>query len=284
MVETTMIDTTIQTRHGRALAFRDWGDESGGPVFYLHGAPGSRLLRGPVLDDTGLGVRLITYDRPGYGRSERQPGRTVVDAVPDILDIADHLAVESFGVVGISGGGAPALAVAALAPERVTRCTTVCGIGPADADDLDFFAGMDPTEVTEWQAYTRPDVDRNRVLADVREWIDGIQQSPGLPEELTARLVAAFTEGVRAGADGIVDDYLALSRPWGFDLADVTCPTTVMVAEEDTSVPPEHGRWLAAHVPPPGLLMAPGGHIDARDDLLTDLIVWTSGQGRKHSD
>lgn len=284
MVETTMIDTTIHTRDGRALAFRDWGDRSGRPVFYLHGAPGSRLLRGPDFDHSRLGVRLITYDRPGHGRSERQPGRTVVSAVPDILDIADHLAVESFGVVGISGGGAPALAVAALAPERVTRCTTVCGIGPADADDLDFFAGMDPTEVTEWQAYTRPDVDRNRVLADVRKWIDGIQQSPELPDELKGRLVAAFTEGVRAGADGIVDDYLALSRPWGFDLADVTCPTTVMVAEDDTSVPPAHGRWLAAHVPPPGLLLVPGGHIDARDGLLTDLTVWTSGQGGKHSD
>ncbi len=96
--------------------------------------------------------------------------------------------------------------------------------------------------------------------------------------------MAAFTEGVRAGADGIVDDYLALSRPWGFELADVTCPTTVMVAEEDTSVPPAHGRWLAAHLPPPGLVLVPGGHIDARDDVLTDLIVWTSGQGQNNFD
>src|SRR6478752_3794842 len=69
MVETTKIDTTIQTRDGRALTFRDWGDRSGRPVFYLHGGPGSRLLRGPDLDDSRLGVRLITYDRPGYGRS-----------------------------------------------------------------------------------------------------------------------------------------------------------------------------------------------------------------------
>jgi pimeloyl-ACP methyl ester carboxylesterase len=199
--------------------------------------------------------------------------------VPDILDIADHLAVASFGVVGISGGGPPALAVAALAPDRVIRCTTVSGIGPAGADDLDFFAGMDPTEVTAWQAYASPDVDRDRVLADVREWIDGIKQSPQLPDELKVRLVAVFTEGVRAGAGGIVDDYVALSRPWGFDLADVTCPTTVMVAEEDTSVPPAHGRWLAAHLPPPGLFLVLGGHIDARDSLLIDLIVWTSGQG-----
>ena len=180
MVDTTMVDTTIQTRDGRLLTFRDGGDRSGRPVFHLHGAPGKRLLRGPDLDHTGLGIRLMLYDRPGYGRSQRQPGRTVVDAVPDILDIANQLKLESFGVVG-------ALAVAAaLAPDRVTRCSTVCGIGPADAEDLDFFAGMDPTEVTEWQVFTGLDVDRDRVLADVREWIEEIQQSSELPEEVKA--------------------------------------------------------------------------------------------------
>jgi pimeloyl-ACP methyl ester carboxylesterase len=107
MVETAKIGTTIQTRDGRALTFRDWGDRSGRPVFYLHGAHGSRLLRGPDFDNTRLGVRLITYERPGYGRSERQPGRAVVDAVPDILDIADHLAVASFGRSRCLGAARP---------------------------------------------------------------------------------------------------------------------------------------------------------------------------------
>lgn len=76
-----------------------------------------------------------------------------------------------------------------------------------------------------------------------------------------------------------MDDYLALLKPWGFDLAEVTCPTTVMVAPEDTSVPPAHGRWLAEHLPPPGLLLVPGGHSAPREAQLTDVIVWTSGQG-----
>jgi len=273
-----MLDTTIKTRDGRALTFRDWGDRSGRPVFYLHGAPGSRLLHGPDLDNTRVGIRLITYDRPGYGRSERQPGRAVINAVPDILDIADHLALSSFGVVGVSGGGPHALATAALASDRATRCATVAGIGPADAEDLDFFAGMDPTQAKEWQAFTGPDPDLDRILGDVLEWIDGIKKNPELPDKLSANLVAAFTEGVRTGADGIVDDYLALLKPWGFDLAEVTCPTTVMVAQEDTNVPPAHGRWLAERLPPPGLLLVSGGHIAPRETQLTDLIIWTSGQ------
>ena len=73
-----MIDTTIETRVGRTLTFRDWGDRSGRPLFYLHGSPGSRLLHGPDLDHIELGIRLITYDRPGYGGSERKSGRTIV--------------------------------------------------------------------------------------------------------------------------------------------------------------------------------------------------------------
>jgi pimeloyl-ACP methyl ester carboxylesterase len=84
-----MFDTTIETRDGRTLTFRDWGDRSGRPLFYLHGSPGSRLLHGPEVDYAELGIRLITYDRPGYGGSERKPGRTVADVVPDMLDIAD---------------------------------------------------------------------------------------------------------------------------------------------------------------------------------------------------
>jgi hypothetical protein len=90
-------------------------------------------------------------------------------------------------------------------------------------------------------------------------------------------LVPAFTEAVRAGVDGIIDDYLSLTAPWGFDLAEVRCPSTVMVAEDDTTVPPAHGRWLAAHLPTPGLLLVPGGHIAPRDTLLTNLMVSTSG-------
>ena len=88
--------------------------------------------------------------------------------------------------------------MAAAAPDRVTRCTTVSGIGPADADDLDFFAGVAATEATDRQVYNSPDADLDRVLADVREWIDGIKNSPEQPAELKARLIAAEVTHARA--------------------------------------------------------------------------------------
>lgn len=269
----------ITARDGRALAYCEWGDPSGRPLWSLHGSPGSRLLREPGVDVARLGIRLVTYDRPGYGRSDRQPGRTVAAAVNDILDIADHLSVGKFGVLGVSGGGPHALATAALAPERVTRCATALGIGPADADDLDFFDGMDAAEVEEWRVLTSPDPDPDHVLDGTLEWIDGIKADPDLTEELRDMLVDAFSEAFRSGPGGLIDDYGALYRPWGFDLAAVSCPTRILSADEDTSVPPAHGRWLADRLPSPGLVEVSGGHIASRTAEMTDLLVWTSQTG-----
>jgi pimeloyl-ACP methyl ester carboxylesterase len=98
------------------------------------------------------GVRVITYDRPGYGRSTRLKGRSIADAAGDVVAIADHLGLDQFGVIGVSGGGPHALAVAAKAPERVTRCATIVSGAPYDADGLDYFADM-PGE--EQRAYDR---------------------------------------------------------------------------------------------------------------------------------
>ena len=96
----------IGVSDGRQVSVDSYGDPNGFPVFLLHGTPGSRsgpVPRPPLL--YRLGIRLISYDRPGYGDSDRQQGRSVADAAADVLDIADHLELESFSVVGRSGGG-----------------------------------------------------------------------------------------------------------------------------------------------------------------------------------
>jgi len=104
---------------GRQLGIAEYGDPTGQPVFFLHGTPGSRLRRPPNEDDVrAAGIRLLMYDRPGYGQSDRHPGRRIVDCVPDVEAIADTLGLEQFHVVGGSGGGPHALAVAARLEER----------------------------------------------------------------------------------------------------------------------------------------------------------------------
>jgi pimeloyl-ACP methyl ester carboxylesterase len=133
----------VRTSDGRRLAFCEWGDPDGAALFYLHGVPGSRYLRhvGSAYADARL--RVLTYDRPGYGLSDPAPGRSVADSAADVAAIADHLGLDRFPVAGVSMGGVHALAVAALLPDRVTRCVGLKALAPYGAHGLDFFAGMD---------------------------------------------------------------------------------------------------------------------------------------------
>src|SRR4051812_28138480 len=141
----------VATDDGRQLCFAEWGDPGGQPVVLLHGTPGCRYNRPPDEDVlVRAGARLITCDRPGYGRSERLAGRAVVDCVDDVRTIVDSLGIDRFSVTGSSGGGPHVLAVAARLGDRVDRARCNVGLAPYDADRLDFFAGMDPRNIEEF--------------------------------------------------------------------------------------------------------------------------------------
>ena len=132
----------VRTTDGRTIAVEEWGVPNGTPVLYAHGSPMSRLARYP--DDSlfsELGVRLITYDRPGFGHSSPHTGRQVVHAADDIAAIADSLGLEQLPVFGVSGGGPHALAFAAEHPARVTKVATLASPAPFDADGLEWTPG-----------------------------------------------------------------------------------------------------------------------------------------------
>ena len=124
-----MEDQTIRLARGRTVGFVDYGTLAATAVLWCHGGPGSRLEPahlGPQARQAGL--RIIGIDRPGYGLSTPQPGRTIAGWVPDALAVADHLGVGQFVTVGTSTGGAFALALAALAPERVLGVVACCSM------------------------------------------------------------------------------------------------------------------------------------------------------------
>lgn len=138
---------TVKTPDGRQLATQLDGDPEGRPIFLLHGTPGSRLgprPRSAVLHR--LGVQLISFDRPGYGESDRLEGRRVADAAADVLAIADAYGLDRFAVVGRSGGGPHALACAALLPDRLTRAAVLVGIAPRGAEGLGWVRRDDQVE------------------------------------------------------------------------------------------------------------------------------------------
>jgi pimeloyl-ACP methyl ester carboxylesterase len=257
----------LRLADGRTLAYAVWGDPKGFPVLHLHGTPGCRLNRWGDEDVyRRAGVRYVTHDRAGYGRSTRLPGRKVVDEAADVAALADELGLTRFSLTGRSGGGPPALACAALMPGRVVRVSCHVGLAPFGAAGLSreaWLADMDPENIKEFgwalagEATLTREVDKEyaamvrRVASDPATMLgdfalnESDQVAMGRPE-----VVAVNREAVpEMGAPGWVDDDLAFVQPWGFDVGSITVPVLLRYGRGDVLVPPAHGDWLAAHVP-----------------------------------
>lgn len=253
----------LTTPDGRSLDHLVAGE---GPlVISLHGTPGGHEPH-PELTAAAqqLGLRLATYARPGYAGSTRQPGRTVADAVADVLALADAVGAEQFAVVGASGGGPHALACGALAADRCVAVATVAGVGPWEMDGLVFLDGMGEGNEIEFAAALRGELPLRALLVPWREEMvlagalgtyramESVLSPPdravftgAVAEKLHASIALALREGV----DGWLDDDLAFVRPWGFELGDVRVPVHLWQGGQDLMVPPAHGRWLADHLP-----------------------------------
>ncbi|HUY24460.1 MAG TPA: alpha/beta fold hydrolase, partial [Candidatus Saccharimonadales bacterium] len=145
---------TVPASDGRDLCIETAGVESGKTVLVQGGSPSSRHLYGPwIADADRQGIRLISYDRPGYGHSSPAPAHTVADAAADVRSIAKALGVDQLAVWGYSGGGPYALACAALLPDLVVAAATVGSIAPYGAPGLDYFTGMGDLNVEEISRY-----------------------------------------------------------------------------------------------------------------------------------
>jgi pimeloyl-ACP methyl ester carboxylesterase len=278
---------------GRKLAYAEWGDPTGFPVFSLHGTPGSRF--GRHYDEskyTEVGARVITYDRPGYGGSDRHPGRRVVDCVDDVAALADHLGLEQFAIIGGSGGGPHALAVAARLPSRVTRVTCAVGIVPYDTPDFDFFEGMDPQNVQEFGwALAGEGVLVRELEREAAEMLERIAHDPAkllgdewdLSEADRAELARperhdiirqSMGDAFRNGVWGWVDDDLCFLQSWGFDIAEIGVPARVIYGAMDVLVPRRHGEWLARNVPQAEVILEEEqGHLP-HPDLVVERYGW----------
>ena len=140
----------VPTQDDRTLLVLERGDPDGHPVLVHNGTPNSRLMFDhDVARARAQGIRLISYDRPGYGGSSPHPGRTVVDCTCDVRAIAAALDIDSLALWGISGGGPHALACAALLPDLVAAVAVLASIAPWEAPGLDYFDGMGQFNVDE---------------------------------------------------------------------------------------------------------------------------------------
>lgn len=258
-------DSTVRTPDGQNLRVQEGGDSRGRPVLVHGGTPNSRNLYGPHVElALEQGIRLISYDRPGYGGSTPDSGRTIADCAADVRSIADALDLDRFAIWGISGGGPHALACAALLPDRLVAVASLASPAPYGAPDLDYFAGMGELNVDDIKlmlddpaaAKAKTINDREGMLTATTEGMRDFMQTLLTPVdaavmtgELAAHLTQSGKDGLAPGIEGWWDDSWALLQPWGFDVTAIRVPVTLWHGRQDKFVPFQHGEWLARQIP-----------------------------------
>lgn len=267
------------------------GVPDGRAVLVHNGTPNSRLLYEPAVRlAERQGIRMISYDRPGYGGSDRDPGRSVASCGPDVRTIADALGVERLAVWGISGGGPHAIACAALLPDLVAAVAVLASPAPWGAEGLDYFEGMGRENVEDFQlkledrvaARDKLEKDRVESLAATPDTIHTTMEtllSPvdraALRPAMTEFLYEATRLGLTPGADGWWDDDEAFTEPWGFELKQIGTPVLLLHGRHDRFVPFTHGEWLARHIPGvEARLLDEDGHLTLLETHLAGVHEW----------
>jgi pimeloyl-ACP methyl ester carboxylesterase len=253
----------IKLPDGRHLGYAEWGDPQGSPVLLFHGTPGSRYFRHP--EDSiimSLGIRLIIPERPGYGLSDLQPDRKILDWPDDVLNLADALQLERFGIIGYSGGGPHAAACALRIPHRLNGVALVSCPSP--------FTTPNATNDMVWLNRVLFGLSHESyALARLSWWFMNVAFSgspdgfmdflSGLAPEsereilrdtkVRAMMVKDFAEAHLSGINGTAWETALLAREWGFGPEDIPVAVSLWQGTEDVRTPLAMGKLLAATIP-----------------------------------
>lgn len=248
---------TVTLDDGREIGYAETGDPDGTPLFVFHGFPNSRVF-GALFDEVGRerGIRVVAPERPGFGVSTPDPDRELTDWPADLEAVADALDIETFPVLGISGGGPYAAVSAALLPDRVERAGIACGVGPMASVGL-------RERLWYYSARFVPPANKlglwlmaRRAMAGREEFLDEMADSAAPADEdlwrgeIGQTIHASMIESRRHhGLDPLVKETAIYGSPWGFDLADIEVPVFLWYGKADVLVPPEMGLYLARQIP-----------------------------------
>lgn len=268
------VTTVLCLVDGRDLGFTIVGDPDGVPVFAFHGTPGSRLQLAAVADEARrAGVRLVLPDRPGYGYSDYVVGRRLVNWPSDVTAIADHLGIDRFGVIGVSGGGPHALACAYAIPERLSTVTVVSSPAPAGGPSTvaalpgsrSLAVLLDLPLVVRavvrflmWALRRRPD----QVLRAAARWMPAPDRRVVERSRYRAWFVATARRTSPTAARAAVQDLTLFLGPWAFPLGGIAVPVDIWHGEDDRLVDPGSAATLGRGIAGSLLHMVPdAGHL-----------------------
>ena len=265
------VDQTINLKDGRQLAYAEWGDLSGRSVVLLHGQPASRLIC-PDEDATeAAGVHLLTIDRPGYGRSEPKPGRTVLGWADDYLELAERLDLAPCPVIGWSGGGPYALALGLRVPDRITRIGLAAASGPIDPVPGLLDASLSPGARAAFELLRRDYAAGVAAIEERGAWFSGdgwksmFARSWGaaddrvLADPATLEAMKHLTsEAARQGSAGYVADTIAEALPWTFSVSEIARPVHIWYGESDEPWVRMTADYLLDSLPNVTLVTYPG--------------------------
>ena len=259
---------------------REMGDPEGEPVIHFHGTPGSRLELAWAWAQSAMeeaGVRMIAFDRPGYGGSTR--ARFSLRSVAELATrVADAAGLAEFRTIGWSGGGPFALATAVTAPDRVRAVGIVAGAGPfqlvpgalEELSEGDAAAErLLPGDPEGAAAGFLGDFDLSAALVDSAALYEAFEpmlcawdrdqwRTPG---RATA-ILEEMREALRVGAWGCAWDNVAWIGDWDVDPTTVSCPVRLWYGSEDRMALPAHAYWYEENLPSATLTMREGeGHL-----------------------
>ena len=288
----------VQVGDGRHVGFAVWGDSNPAAptVVHCHGTPGGRLVA--YQTPAGSGIRHVSLDRPGFGLSDPQPGRSVRDHAADVEGVLDHLGIDRFSVLGWSGGGPHALGIGALFSGRVERVAVVGCPAPDGEPDFDVTVGMPEINLESHRMLkANPEEDRQDVekavaafledpesfLGQIDAILDPVDVAASLATGIRLGMIVQLRDGFQNGAEGWFEDDMVTVSPWGFALADVKPEVWLLHGERDRLVPVAHGRYLASKLPrcKPSL-STEDGHVSPLTRL-QEILDWLVPDDRPHA-
>lgn len=255
----------LETSRGTRLAFHEYGDPGGHPIFFYHGT-GSHV-HGMLLHKPGLehGFRIIAPDRPGVARSDFRPGWTVLDYARDMADLADHLGIGPFGAIGISGGGPTLMASAFAIPDRL-RCVVDLACAMPVYADPEMVRNLGTMDRLYARLGTRLPLALFRIPFSILGMTQKVVKSPStfarmfdsslcpadkeifrIPE-FQYLLMRDFQELFRNGSAGPAYDAQTVYKDWGFHLSDIDIHIEIFQGTADLFIPPRFSEYLAEHV------------------------------------